>query len=217
MIQAIVFDFDGVLADSEPCHLAALQDVLGSVGLPLTREDYYARYLGLDDDGLFRTLAAERGLPLDDAAVAALIAQKSVVFDDLVASGEILYPGAAECVERLAADFPLGIASGALRHEIERVLVSAGLHRHIRFIVASGETPRSKPYPDPYARGAELHGLPPATCLAIEDSRWGIESARSAGLRCVGITNTYPAAELAAADRVIDSLAEFDTALIRGI
>ena len=60
MIQAIVFDFDGVLADSEPCHLAALQDVLGSVGIALTREDYYARYLGLDDDGLFRTLAAER-------------------------------------------------------------------------------------------------------------------------------------------------------------
>ena len=78
-------------------------------------------------------------------------------------------------------------------------------------------TPNSKPSPDPYARAAELHGLPPAACVAIEDSRWGIESAKAAGLPCVGITHTYPADALTAADVVIGSLDEFDEALIRGI
>ena len=217
MIEAIVFDFDGVLADSEPCHLAALTEVLASVGLPLDPADYFARYLGLDDAGVFRTLSEERGLALDAQAVTALIEQKSVIFEEMIARGSVLFPGAIECIERLSARFPLGIASGALRHEIESILAGAGLAHHFKFIVASGETPNSKPYPDPYRRAAQLHGLAPSACVAIEDSRWGIESAKGAGLMCLGITHTYPAAELPGADRVIESLAEFTEDLIRGL
>jgi beta-phosphoglucomutase len=104
-----------------------------------------------------------------------------------------------------------------LRPEIEAVLRRARLERHFRFIVASGDTPRSKPAPDPYIRAAELHALPPAACLAIEDSRWGIVSAKEAGLACVGITTTYPPNELGMADRVIDSLSEFTPAFIRSL
>lgn len=217
MIEAIVFDFDGVLADSEPCHLAALTAVLAPLGIQLHPADYYARYLGLDDAGVFRTVADDYGVQLDAAAVDALIAQKSEIFDGMVATGGVLFPQAQTCVERLAASYPLGIASGALRHEIEYVLNAAGLASHFKFIVASGETPNSKPYPDPYRRAAELHGLHPSACLAIEDSRWGIESARSAGLRCVGITTSYPAEELPGADVIIASLADFSPELIRGI
>jgi beta-phosphoglucomutase len=215
VIEAIVFDFDGVLADSEPCHLAALTEVLASVGLPLDPADYFARYLGLDDAGVFRTLSEERGLALDASAITALIEQKSVVFDEMIERGSVLFPGAVECIERLSARFPLGIASGALRHEIESILAGAGLAHHFKFIVASGETPNSKPYPDPYRRAAQLHGLAPSACVAVEDSRWGIESAKGAGLMCLGITHTYPAAELPGADRVIESLAEFTEDLIR--
>ena len=118
---------------------------------------------------------------------------------------------------RSGRDISLGIASGALRPEIDAVLRRARLDRHFKFIVASGDTPRSKPAADPYVRAAELHGLPAAECLAIEDSRWGIESAKAAGLRCVGITNTYPRSELVLADRIVDSLAEFTPALIRSL
>jgi HAD superfamily hydrolase (TIGR01509 family) len=217
VIEAIVFDFDGVLADSEPCHLAALTEVLASIGVPLAPADYFARYLGLDDAGVFRTLSDERDLALDAQAVTALIEQKSVIFDEMIERGSVLFPGAAECIERLSARFPLGIASGALRHEIESILAGAGLAYHFKFIVASGETPNSKPYPDPYQRAAQLHGLAPSACVAVEDSRWGIESAKGAGLKCLGITHTYPAAELPGADRVIESLAEFTEDLIRGL
>ena len=217
MIKAVVFDFDGVLADSEPLHLAACQEVFSSIGLILTREEYYARYLGFDDPTMFRELARDRGWEFDHEKVAALIAEKSRVFDEIIERTDVLYPGAAKCVERLAPAFPLGIASGALRHEITLILRRAGLHRHFRFIVASGDTPNSKPAPDPYARAADLHGVPAAACVAIEDSRWGIESAKGAGLKCVGITNTYPAAELMNADRVVSSLDEFTEELISGL
>jgi HAD superfamily hydrolase (TIGR01509 family) len=214
LIRAVVFDFDGVLADSEPLHLAVYQEVFAALGATLSREDYYSHYLGFDDEGVFRAMAAAHGWDMDEARIAALVDQKARVFDDLLGSREVLFPGASACVERLARAFPLGIASGALKHEIQTILRATGLEKHFRFIVASGDTPNSKPAPDPYLHAARLHGLPPAACVAIEDSRWGIVSARQAGLRCVGITNTYPATELTDADIVIDSLEEFTVELI---
>lgn len=217
MIQAIVFDFDGVLADSEPLHLRAYQEVLQGLGIPLTRDDYYASYLGFDDAGVFSALGERYGLTLGQPRLDALIAEKGRVFDAIIESTDVLYPGAAACIEALAGAFPLGIASGALRPEIEAILKGAGLRHHFRFIVASGDTPRSKPAPDPYLRAAELHGLPPSACLAIEDSHWGITSAKEAGMRCIGITTTYPAGQLTLADRVIDSLSGFTPEFIRSL
>lgn len=215
MIRGIVFDFDGVLADSEPLHLRALQEVIAPMGIAVTRTEYYEQYLGYDDVGTFRAIGDQKGVELSDEKIADLIAAKSVVYQSLVAAGGVLYPGAVSCVERLAVDFPLGIASGALRHEIEAILRAGALDRHFRFIVASGETPTGKPAPDPYLRAASLHGLAPDSCVAIEDSRWGIESAAAAGMRCIGITHTYPALELSAADLVVASLEQLTTELIR--
>lgn len=214
MIRAVVFDFDGVLADSEPLHLAAYQDVFGDLGVELTRDDYYAHYLGYDDDGVFRRMAAVQGWDLGDDQVAALIARKSAAFDEITGRTEVLYPGARECVLRLADAYPLGIASGALTREIQGILRRAGLLDRFKFIVGAGDTPESKPAPDPYLRAAELHRVAPAACVALEDSRWGIVSARAAGLKCVGITHTYDASQLTEADHVIGSLNEFTPELI---
>ena len=214
MIEAIVFDFDGVLADSEPAHFSALAEVLAGIGATITPADYYARYLGLDDAGALGLAGEENGLRLDPETITTLIERKAEIFDRAIAGGDVLFPGARACVERLAARYPLGIASGALRHEIEMILAGAGLTRFFDFIVASGETPRGKPHPDPYRRAAELHGHPPRACLAVEDSRWGIESARGAGLKCLGITTSYSADELPGADRIIGTLDELTLTLI---
>jgi beta-phosphoglucomutase len=216
MIEAIVFDFDGVLADSEPLHFRAYQEVLAPLGIHIGRDEYYARYLGYNDEDAFRAIAGDKGLSLD-SRLDAIVGDKGRAYERLLGSADVIYPGAAACVERLAAEYPLGIASGALRHEIETILRAAGLARHFRFIVASGDTPNSKPAPDPYARAAHLHGLAPSSCVAIEDSRWGIESAQSAGLRTIGITTSYAADDLAAADKVIASLSELTAALIRSL
>jgi beta-phosphoglucomutase len=215
MIQAIVFDFDGVLADSEPMHLRAYQAVFAPLGVTIADREYYTRYLGFDDESAIRAMARDHGLELDERQLRELIAAKTATFDRMLGEGDVLYPGAVECVGRLAGTFPLGIASGALRHEIEAIQRGNRLGHHFRFIVAAGDTPAGKPAADPYRRAAELHGRDPSACLAIEDSRWGIESAKGAGMKCVGITNTYPAHELSAADAVIGSLEEFTEEFIR--
>ena len=213
-VSAVVFDFDGVLANSEPLHLRAYQEVLGEVGLSLDRDEYYGRYLGFDDVGAFVAIGQARGQQWTAGQIGALVERKTGVFDEMLAAIDVMYPEAAGCVERLAAQFPLGIASGALRHEIVAILRRANLAQHFRFIVAAGDTPSSKPAPEPYRRAAELHGRLASECVAIEDSRWGIQSAKGAGLRCVGITTGYPAHELAAADAVIQSLDEFTIEMI---
>ena len=213
-IRAIVFDFDGVLANSEPLHLRAYQAVLAEIGITLDREEYYTHYLGFDDVTAFRVISERRGRRWSDAEIAEILERKTVVFDDIVTSSDVLYPEAVPCVRRLAESMPLGIASGALRHEIVAILRGADLEGSFQFIVAAGETAASKPAPDPYRRAAELHGVPAGQCVAIEDSRWGIESAKGAGLRCVGITQTYSAAGLPGADAIIDSLDEFTVDLL---
>ena len=213
-IRAIVFDFDGVLANSEPLHLRAYQAVLAEIGITLDREEYYTHYLGFDDVTAFRVISERRGKRWSDGEIAEILERKTVVFDDIVTSSDVLYPEAVPCVRRLAESLPLGIASGALRHEIAAILRRSDLEDCFRFIVAAGETAASKPAPDPYRRAAELHGVPAGQCVAIEDSRWGIESAKGAGLRCVGITQTYSAAGLPGADAIIDSLDEFTVDLL---
>ncbi len=214
MIQAIVFDFDGVLANSEQIHLRTAQEIVGALGVSLTHDEYYARYLGFDDETMFKAIAAAHGWELDARQLDALIAEKARLFDEFVRDADVLYPGAALCVERLADRYPLGIASGALKHEIQGILRRGRIDNYFRFIVAGGDTPAGKPAPDPYRRAAELHARPPSACLAIEDSRWGIESATGAGLKCVAITHTYPATELPGADAIIHALDEFSLDLI---
>ncbi|NOT43428.1 MAG: HAD family phosphatase [Acidobacteria bacterium] len=217
-LQAVVFDFDGVLANSEPLHLAAFQEALREAGIDLGREDYYERYLGYDDVGLVEALARDRGLAMDAARTTALLTRKAEVMAASLRSGAVLFPGARELVREAAAAVPVAIASGALRHEIVEILREAGLDSHFPVIVASGDTPQSKPSPQPYAlamnRLAEAHGLAldPRRCVAIEDSIWGIESARGAGLRCVAVATSYAADALTDAELVVQQLSDLTVA-----
>jgi len=216
-IQAVVFDFDGVLADSEPAHLKAYQILLEPHGIHIDQRIYCERYLGYDDEGALRRMAEDNGLLLGDEEIELWIVEKGRVFESLVGSRDMLYPGAADCVRRLAAAWPVGIASGALRADIDLMLRGAALADAFRFIVAAGDTDRTKPAPDPYLRAAELHGFEPGACVAIEDSHWGLVSAKTAGLRTIGITHTYPREALTDADVVVDSLDELTVDLIASL
>ena len=201
-LQAIVFDFDGVIADSEVLHLRAYQQVLAPEGITLSTDEYFDKYLGYDDVGVFKTLGRDRGVPMDDGRVKQLIARKSDRYDELSAAGDMLFPGAADFIRTAAAAVPIAIASGALTHEIEEILDRAGLRSLFTVIVGADQTERSKPHPEPYETAFQrlrlLTGrdLIPWRSVAIEDSRWGLESARGADLRCVAVTNTYKADEL---------------------
>ena len=224
-LAGVIFDFDGVLADSEPLHLRAYQEVLAPRGIELAATDYYDRYLGFDDLGVFRAVALDQGWELGEETLAELIRVKGERFDMLVGQGDTLFAGAADCVRRVAAEVPVAIASGALGSEIEALLSTTGLRQHFKAIVASGDTPRSKPAPDPYQRAVELlrpfaaaAGHEPAGCfVAIEDSKWGIESALGAGLRCIGVAQTYPANELRAAHVVVSTIGDVELGMVRGL
>jgi len=211
-LQAIVFDFDGVIADSEPLHLKAFQQALAEEGIALEREDYFARYLGYDDVGAFGAVARDNGLAWSDRHITALVARKAHKMQTMLAAGEVLFPGAAAFVRAAAAEVPVAIASGALRHEIVQIVEAAGLDELFAAIIASGDTPHSKPSPAPYLLAFEQlqqatgRMLDRTRCVAIEDSVWGLESARGAGLRCVGVTTSYPAAELTGAELIVDGL-----------
>ena len=216
-LRAIVFDFDGVIANSQPLHFRAFRDILARSGIELTETDYYSRYLGFDDVGVFRTVGAELGKSWTMRDVAALVADKALRLEELERDVTVLFPGAADAVRRAAAAVPIAIASGALGPEIRRILNHAGLTKLFAAIVAAEDTPASKPAPDPYVRAVSLlreqisgTALQPSECVAIEDSRWGLESAREAGLRTVAVTNSYDASELGDADLVIGSLADLD-------
>jgi beta-phosphoglucomutase len=204
-LHAIVFDFDGVIADSERLHLRSYQEILAPEGITISTEDYLAKYLGYDDVGVFKAVGRDHGVAMDDRRVSELIERKGQRYESLAAAGEMLFPGAADFIRAAAAaDVPIAIASGALTHEIQEVLERAGLLDLFPVIVGADQTERSKPHPDPYQaaftrlRSQSGRDLVAWRSVAIEDSRWGLVSARGADLRCVAVTNTYPAAELRA-------------------
>ena len=213
-LSGVIFDFDGVIADTEGLHLRAYQDTLADTPLSVEREAYYERYLGYDDVGVFTRLAHDQGQPLADGELTRLIAEKGRRFDALLDTTQPLFPGAADCIRRLAKVTTLAIASGALHEEIERILNDAGIREHFAAIVAADDVVRSKPAPDTYQEAVRLltGSAPPtwSSYVAIEDSQWGLEAARAAGLKSIAITNSYPAAVLTAADLVVDRLSEVD-------
>ena len=216
MLRAIVFDFDGVIANSEPLHFRAFREVLARRGVELTEPDYYTRYLGFDDLGAFRAIAKDRGRTWSAAELTSLTADKAERMEALERGASVLFPGAADAIRRAASVVPIAIASGALGAEIRRVLDGANLTHHFKAIVAAEDTAAGKPAPDPYQRAVALlsesvgDAVLAGDCVAIEDSRWGIASARAAGLRAVGVTSSYDADELSEADLIIGSLADLD-------
>jgi HAD superfamily hydrolase (TIGR01509 family) len=223
VLQAIVLDFDGVVVNSEPLHLRAFQEVLAAGGHTLSAQEYYSRYVGLDDAAMFAAFAREHGLVAPDGWVRQAIEGKTMRMQALLGHGSPLFPGASECIRELARAVPLAIASGALRHEILMVLEDARLTRCFGAIVAAGETPRGKPAPDPYLRAVELLGnssgatLDPRRVVAVEDTTQGLAAARAALLRTVAVTTTYPADAVRDADAVVPTLREVTLPLLAAV
>jgi beta-phosphoglucomutase len=220
MIRAVIFDFDGVLANSEPLHFRAFRDVLADHGFTLSEREYYARYLGFDDVGAFRAIAADQGRPLSEALLTAMVARKAGHLETLERDASVLFPGAREAIARMAAHGPIAIASGALRAEILRILDREGLRHYFPVVVSAEDTPASKPDPAPYQLAVSTlaaHAgirLAPGDCVALEDSRWGLVSASTAGLHTIGITHSYPAGELGEPELVITHLNELTQDLL---
>jgi beta-phosphoglucomutase len=210
LISAVIFDFDGVLADTEGLHFRALQLALGERGWNLAEPDYWDRYSGhgTDRDAIER-FNRERSLGLTTDQITGLVGRKVVLYRTLQEQDATLFPQARPCIERLRPHFPLAIASGSLHAEIDFIVNAAKLADAFGAIVGADDVARAKPAPDLYLEAARRLGVDPKNAVAIEDSKWGLESARAAGLRTIGIATSLPAEALRGhAERVITSLDE---------
>jgi beta-phosphoglucomutase-like phosphatase (HAD superfamily) len=210
--EAIVFDFDGVLADTEPLHLRAFQQALAPSGVTLETADYYARYLGFDDSGVFEALSLDRGLGWTHGDVARLRDAKARGFRTILETHPVLFDGVAERLREWAGQVPFAIASGALREEIELVLEASGLRSFFPIIIAAGETPSGKPAPDPYLAALGRLGAEARRSVAVEDSVCGIESAHRAGMKVVAVATSYPPDRLTEADATVAAFGDLTLA-----
>jgi len=217
MLKAIVFDFDGILVDSEPVHFEAFREVGRSLGYDFDYQHYLDQLIGFDDRDAFDYILRSGGAVSTKAPkqpnIATLCDQKQRAFERLVQRGIDPIPGAVELVDAAARRMPIAIASGATMTDITLMLDQLGRRGVFEIIVSADQVQRSKPDPESYAmavdRLAQKHpelALGPANCLAIEDTPAGVASARDAGLMTLGVASTGPAEKLHEAMRVTDTL-----------
>jgi beta-phosphoglucomutase family hydrolase len=215
MLRAVIFDFDGVITDSEILHFRAFNAVLAQYGLQLTKPEYYKQYLGMSDADCFRALIAEGRLPIQEPQIKSLGQQKTRIFEKLAKTEGKIIEGVREFLDTLAAArVPIAICSGALRTEIELILEESRLRSYFDVIVSAEEVKHGKPDPEGFLLALEkLNDLWPEPisaqrCIVIEDSHWGLKAAKAAGMRTIAVTNTYDAAQLKQADKVVARLDE---------
>jgi len=215
MLGAVIFDFDGVLVDSEQIHHKAFNRVLTKFHYQLSSREYYDRFLGLSDEELLRIVDKERHLSLSNQQFGQLLGEKANLFKEMAATEAGIIEGVPKFLNMLSdGKIPMAICSGALQPEIEMILEGAGLRNYFEVIVSAEQVERGKPDPEGFLLALKLlnkrmhKSIKPEDCVVIEDSHWGLEAAKAAGMRAVAITNTYAAEHLKPADKVIEHLAE---------
>ncbi len=203
MLASVIFDFDGVIVDTEPFHHQAFMEVLRPFGISCSWSEYLEHYAGFDDRDAFRSFFCNAGRRLSKGGLRDLLAAKAEAFANIVAGGVTPYPGVLGLIRTLAYDLPLGLCSGAVRSDILPILGQLGLENDFRVIVTADDVTVSKPDPACYRLTLEKLGcLAPDLCtsvngcLAIEDTPTGIAAARGAGLAVLAVTNNYPAERL---------------------
>lgn len=215
MLRAVIFDCDGVIVDSEPHHLKAFKEVLAGEGITLTTEEYYSKYLAMDDKGCFEAVLRANNRPVDNKILKKLIIRKMDVYRRLSRQELFLYPGVVDLVKKLHGKVRLAVASGAFRGEVKFALDAGGMRDAFPVMVTAQDVRNGKPHPEAFqtalAQINQKDPIPsppirPDECLVIEDSLHGVEGAKAAGMKCLAVTNSYPKEKLGHADLVVESL-----------
>jgi beta-phosphoglucomutase len=215
MLDAVIFDFDGVLVDSEKLHYQAFNRTLTKFNYQLSIRDYYDKFLGLSDQELLRVVDKEGKLSLSNQQFEKLLGDKANLFKEMAATEAGIIEGVPQFINMLACNkIPMGICSGALLPEIEMILKGAMLREFFEVIVSAEQVEKGKPDPEGFTLALKLlnkklhKSIKPENCVVIEDSHWGLEAAKAARMRAVAITNSYAAEHLKPADKIIANLAD---------
>ena len=217
MLRAILFDFNGVIADDETAHVACFCRALQESGLSLSKDEYYGTYLGMDERTCTALLLTARDGTCDPGLVQQIQERKAELFRlHPAAQKPELFPGVIEFVQAARPLCRLAIASGGRREQIDRVLRGTVIEQAVELIVSADDCPVGKPDPAIYLLTLKRLNdfvrplLRADECLVVEDSKAGIRAARAAGMQVLALATTYPVDELGEADRVMPSLVAVD-------
>ncbi len=226
LLRAVIFDFDGIIVDSEPLILKLTQEMAAREGWTVSEEEYYRDYLALDDRGIVEHLYASHGRSIDLARRDELVAWKGQRYQEIIRDGLPPIAGAAGFITEMARLCPLAIASGSLRVEIHHLLTKMGLRERFSVLATADDCQRSKPDPEVYLLALlRLRALPDfrdqplqaGECLAVEDAPLGVIAAHAAGFRCLALAHSRPSAELRHADLIASGFAEVDMRDVRAL
>ena len=219
MLRAVIFDFDGVITDSEILHFYAFNQALAEYKIQITKKDYYTDYLGLSDFDFFKALSDKGLLVLDGEKTRQLLRRKTKIFEKLAKSQGSIIDGVTEFLTMLKQNnIPMAICSGAILSEIELILEQSHLRSFFEDIVSAEQVTRGKPDPEGFSLtlkklNEKNRGLIHSNqCVVIEDSHWGIEAANAAGMHSIAITNSYTAEQLSMAEKTVSHLSELNIA-----
>jgi beta-phosphoglucomutase family hydrolase len=222
MLKAVIFDFDGVITDSEVLHLRAFNRSLTRYGIELTTKDYYQNYLGFSDFDCYKMLISQGLLKIDEQQIGDIIKEKSQIFEELTKTEGRTIEGVHEFLKMLEQNnIPMAICSGSLLVEIELMLDEARLRHFFTAIVSAEQVKKGKPHPEGFLlalRKLNDHCQPPVAaneCIVIEDSHWGLQAAEEAGMHTIAVTNSYDAEQLSQAEKVVARLNELSMADLR--
>ena len=227
MIQAIFFDFNGVIIDDERLQMAAYQEVLREHSIELTEADYFGA-LGMDDKTFVRAAFERANQALTDEVLASVLTGKGAKHRKLIEDELPLFPGVVTFLKAASRCYQLGVVSMASLNEIDYALERAKLRALFTMVVSAEDVSVCKPAPDCYRialeklnelRRGERQPLVPSDCLVVEDSPPGIESGKQAGMQTLGVTNTVEESALraAGADVVTASLADWNVDAVRHV
>jgi len=217
MLRAVIFDFDGVITDSEILHFYAFNQALAEYKIQITKKDYYTDYLGLSDFDCFKAFFDKGLLVLDGEKTTQLLRRKAGIFEKLAKSQGSIIDGVPEFLKMLKENnVPMAICSGAVLSEIELILEQAQLRSFFEDIVSAEQITRGKPNPEGFfltlknlnEKNRDL--IHSNQCIVIEDSHWGLEAANAAGMHSIAITNSYTAEQLAMAEKTVSHLSELN-------
>jgi len=216
MFKAVIFDFDGVITDSEVLHLRAFNKSLAQFGVGLTTKGYYQNYLGFSDFDCYKMLITQGLLKIDEQQIGDIIRQKSVIFEELAKTEGRTIEGVYEFLKLLERNnIPMAICSGSLLVEIELMLDEAHLRHFFKAIVSAEQVKKGKPHPEGFLLALrklnEDDSQPPVAadqCVVIEDSHWGLQAGKAAGMHTIAVTNSYDAEQLTMAEKVVARLSD---------